>query len=375
MKYRKLGKSGIEVSALGLGAMRLPGFDFKAEAYLEEKQDRAIKIAHRAFDLGVNYIDTAYNYSKGNNELIVGKILKGYREKVYLSTKSPVYWIKNKEDYRRFLDEQLKRLDVSYIDFYYFHCVDKNTWENIILKFDLLNEAEKAKQEGLIRHISISSHEGSEVVKTMLDTGIFETVLLQYNLLNREHEETIEYANQKDIGVVIMGPVAGGSLSAPSKVIIEASNKKFSSTPEVALRFVLANKNVSCMLSGMKTLKMVEQNAKLANNDYPLEEKDWNDINMAMNETKKLSDLYCTKCNYCSPCPAGINISYIFEQMIYHKVYGLTRLAKHELGAIGKYDWAGKLPSKCTECGACEKKCPQKIEIRKQIKSVISELY
>jgi predicted aldo/keto reductase-like oxidoreductase len=209
----------------------------------------------------------------------------------------------------------------------------------------------------------------------MLDTGLFESVLLQYNLLDRKHEETIRYAGKKDIGVLIMGPVAGGSLSAPSKVILDIADKKFASTPEIALRFVMANKNVNCTLSGMNSIGMIDQNVNLACNDNPLDEKDWTRINEMLEETHKLAELYCTKCNYCSPCPKGINISFIFEQMIYHKVYGLTESARQEVKSIGKEEWAGKSPQDCIGCGICESKCPQKIKIRIQLKAATNELF
>jgi len=370
MRYRRLGRTNVQVSALGLGAMRLPGFENNVAKYNEKKEQAAIEIAHHAFDMGVNYIDTAANYGKGNNEKLVGKILKGYRDKVYLATKNPEYWVKQTSDYRRFLDEQLERLEVDHIDFYFFHDVRKEWWTDIVLKYDLLNEAVKAKQEGLIKHIAISTHDKPETAREMIDTGIFDVIMLQYNLYNREHEETIKYARKKDIGVVIMGPV----LAVPSKVIAGIAEKTPKSTPETALRFVLGNNSISCALSGMCSKEMVEQNVKIACEDKPLDEAEWKKINSALEEVWRMSDIKCTGCDYCTPCPAGINISYIMEQLVLHKVYGLTRTARYRLKGIGKAEGTGKHPSECKECGACEEKCPQRIEIIKQLKNVVEEL-
>jgi len=372
MQYREFGKTGVKISALGFGAMRLPEFEKDGKWYMDEEE--SLKIIHRAFELGVNYIDTAYGYSHGNNEYIVGKALRGYRDRVYISTKVPTWLVKKKEDYRRFLEEQLRKLDVEYIDFYHFHSVNKDNWENIILRFNLLDEARKAKDEGLIKHISFSFHDKPEVMEEIADTGIFETVLCQYNLLDRSNEKAISYVRKKGLGTVIMGPVAGGRLAAPSEVFAQTFGRKTKSTPEVALRFVLGNPDVCCALSGMNSLEMVEENAKIASIAEPLSDSDWEKINAMLEETNRLAELYCTGCDYCLPCPKGIKISQIFKLMIYHKVYGLTETAKNGFKNYGKDEAYGTHPSLCTECGACESKCPQKIKIRQQLKQVIKEL-
>lgn len=372
MQYRRFGNTGIEISALGFGAMRLPEAEKDSKWFMDEEE--SIKIIHRAFDLGVNYIDTAYVYSHGNNEYVVGKALKSYPEKIYLSTKMPTWHVEKEGDYTRFLEEQLKKLNVEYIDFYYFHSVSKNSWENIIMKFNLLREAEKAKEQGLIKHISFSFHDKPEVLKELVDVGIFESVLCQYNLLDRSNEDAIRYAKEKGLGTVIMGPVGGGRLSFPSHVISDAVHNKIKSTPEIALRFVLGNSDVNCALSGMSSIDMVEENVRVASIDEPLSQDDWNRINVMLEETKKLADLYCTGCDYCMPCPKGIKISEVFKLMNYHKVYGLTEYARSTFKKLGQDEWHGQHPSECVECGVCEKKCPQRIEIRKQLRQTVAEL-
>jgi uncharacterized protein len=372
MQYRKFGSTGVKISALGFGGMRLPEYEKNGKWVISE--DKSIEMIHRAFELGVNYIDTAYGYCHGNSEYLVGKALKGYRDKVYLSTKMPTWNVKKKEDYRIFLEEQLKKLDVEYIDFYHFHGLNKQRWVDTVLRHNLIDEAQKAKQEGLIKHISFSFHDKPEVMKELIDVGIFESVLCQYNLLDRANEEAIEYALSKGLGTVIMGPVGGGRLGVPSEVLAKAVNNEIKSTPEMALRFVLSNKNVNCALSGMSSIQMVEENARVASIKDILSQEDKMRINSMVEETKKLADLYCTGCDYCMPCPKGIKISQVFSLMNYHKVYKITDYAVEAFGSIGKDEWSGTHPSECIECGECEKRCPQNIKIREQLKETIKEL-
>ncbi len=373
MQYREFGDTGIKISALGFGAMRLPEIEENGTYRIDE--EKALAVIIRAFELGVNYIDTAYGYCHGNSEIVVGKALKGWRDKVYLSTKMPTWLVKERGDYRRFLEEQLQKLDVDYIDFYHFHALGQERWENFVLKHDLLDEAQKAKEEGLIKHISFSFHDKPEVLKQLVDVGIFSSLLCQYNLLDRANEEAIAYAREKGLGVVIMGPVAGGRLAASSKTIQQLLEGRSVSTPELALRFVLANENVSCALSGMNTIEMVEENSATASLDTLLTETELERIKDAMEENRRLADLYCTGCDYCMPCPREVNIPLKFRLMNYHRVYGLTDYAREQYEKIGTTeDLKGKKAEDCIECGICETKCPQNLEIRKQLKETAAAL-
>ena len=367
MQYRKFGNTGIEISALGFGGMRLPTKTVDGNEVYD--YDESIKIIRRALDLGVNYVDTAPYYCNKESEIIVGKALKGRRDKVYLSTKNPIE-NDSGEDYRKRLETSLKKLDTDYIDFYHFWGI---SWEKYTEKIDVpngpLSAAYKAKEEGLIKHISFSFHDKAENMIKLIDTGHFETVLCQYNLLDRANEDAIAYAKEKGLGVVIMGPVGGGRLGAPSDVIAQLMEGKSSSTAETAIRFVLSNQNVTCALSGMGSMAMVEENVATASNESQLSSQEVAVINASMEENKKLADLYCTGCNYCMPCPSGVNIPLSFRLMNYHKVYNLTDYAKEQYQQIGKVEWMkGKGADACIECGKCEKKCPQHIPIIKQLK-------
>lgn len=371
MQYRKLGNTGFNISALGFGAMRLPEYEKDGKWFMDDEE--CIRIIHRAFDLGVNYIDTAWGYSHENNQYMVGKAIKGYQDRVKVSTKLPVWHLKKEDDFWFLLEEQLKRLDVDYIDFYHLHALNNQHFEEKVLKFNLLDNMEKAKQKGLIRHKSFSFHDKPEIMKKIIDTQAFETVLCQYNLLDRENEEAIEYAVQKGLGVIVMGPVAGGRLAVTSDVLKKMVGN-VSGTPEIALRFVLANKNVSCALSGMASVRMVEENAKIASRTDELSGEEWKKISDTLEEIKAMSDLYCTGCDYCLPCPKNIKISQVFSLYNYHKVYGLTEYAKGEFAKFGKDEKTGANPADCVNCGQCAKKCPQFIKIPKKIKQAVFEL-
>lgn len=368
MQYRPFGKTGIHVSVLGFGAMRLPKLERKGKKQIDEEE--SVRIIHRAFELGVNYIDTAYVYDDGQSELVVGKALNSWQGKVYLSTKMPTWHVKKKSDYRRFLEEELERIKVQYVDFYHLHALNQNNFKNIILKYGLLKEAQKAKQEGLIKHISFSFHDKPEVMKRIIDVGIFESVLCQYNLLDTSNGESMTYAKEKGLGVAVMGPVGGGRL-ATSDILNKILEEGIKSTPELALRFVFANENISVALSGMEDLKMVEENAKVASLSHPLTDKELKIIKNFLKERKEKEEIPCTSCGYCQPCPENIAIPEIFQLMNYYTIYGLKEYARKEYQRIGSDEKdEKKRANACSECGECEEKCPQKIEIRDKLKEI-----
>ena len=367
MQYTEFGNTGIKVSKLGFGAMRLPMVEKDGEKDVD--YDRAVKMIREAIDLGVNYIDTAPYYCEKKSEIAVGKALKdGYREKVYLSTKNP---IENESgaDWRKRLEKSLEKLDTDYIDFYHMWGI---SWEAYQNKIDVedgpIEAAYQAKEDGLIKHISFSFHDDAENLFKLIDTGHFETMLVQYNLLDRSNEEAIKYAQEKGMGVVVMGPVGGGRLGAPSTKLDKLMDSS-TSTVETALRFVFSNQNVNIALSGMENIDMVRQNAEIASNPDPLSENELADVKAMLEQNQKLADLYCTGCEYCLPCPQGVKIPKVFELMNYHRVYDLTDYAREEYKKLIKSDKEDeKAADACVECGICEEKCPQNIEIIEQLK-------
>ncbi|BCK00094.1 aldo/keto reductase [Anaerocolumna chitinilytica] len=371
MNYRSFGKSGSLISALGFGCMRFPEYEKDGKWYVDD--EKAIPMLLKAYEEGVNYFDTAPYYCHHNSEITVGKGLKGIRDKVMVSTKIPVDRCKESGDYRRLLEKSLKKLDMEYIDYYHFWGLSKEEFDKSVLGLNLLEEAKKAKEEGLIKHISFSFHDKAEYIKYIIDKaeerGIpMETMLVQYNLLDRSNEEMIQYAASKGLGVVAMGPVGGGRLAAPTDLYTKLTGKPSISTYELAFKFVLGNPYMSCALSGMENIDMVEKNVAIASNAEGLTEGEWTQLGESVEKLKKFSELYCTGCAYCQPCPAGIDIPKIFNMYTYHNVYGLTDYAKNEMQSYKKNE--GKTIADCKDCGLCEKQCPQSLKIREELKRV-----
>lgn len=372
MKYRSFGKDKTPISPLGFGCMRLPEYQKDGKWYIDD--DKAIPMLRRAYENGVNYFDTAPFYCNSNSEITVGKALHDIRDKVLISTKCPMGdEIKEKGDYRRWLEKSLKKLDTDYIDYYHFWGINKNAFDNRIIGMDILSEAAKAKEEGLIRHISFSFHDDPEVIRHIIDTaeerGVpMETMLVQYNLLDRRNEEMIAYAASKNMGVVAMGPVGGGRLAAPTDLYTKLTGKPAIATYELAFKFVLGNPGITCALSGMQNIDMVDSNIRIAEENSELSKAEWDQLALSLEQLTKFSELYCTGCRYCQPCPAGIDIPRIFEMYTYYNVYGLK---DHARGEMERHIKDGRATVKdCKNCGFCEKKCPQKLKIRDELKRV-----
>jgi len=359
VQYREFGNSGIRLSALGFGAMRLP-----------EDEDYAVEVIRRSFELGVNYLDTARVY--GESERICGRALKGWRDRVYLSTKNPLFDMTVDGWWER-LYTSLKTLDTDYIDLYHVvHDMNCERFETFLVKGGGLEQVRKAKEQGLIKHVCFSTHETPEKVREFIDTGEFEGITIQYNLLDRKHEDTIAYAHERGLGVIVMGPVGGGRLAAPSEQIRRLIPTEVKSSAEAALRFVLANPNVTCAISGMNTLDMVEENCRVGDRSEPLSAEEQRAVSDALAEVQRLSDLYCTGCKYCMPCPNDVNVAENFRAMNLHRLYGITEYARRIYNAMSNPERPkrGKRASECIECGECEPKCPQRIPIVKQLKEV-----
>ena len=374
MQYRRHGNTGVNISALGFGCMRLPEYEDENGVW-HIQQEKVNEMLLRAYELGVNYFDTALYYCHNNSEIAIGKALAPIRDKVYISTKCPLGKIKSADDYEATLEESLQKLGTDYIDFYHFWAINKKQFDEIIVPLGLLDRAKELKAKGKIRHISFSFHDAPEALKYIIDNGDgLETVLLQYNLLDRANEEMIDYAAKKGLGVVVMGPVGGGRLAAPTELSQKLGSGNLH-TYELALRFVLGNKNVCCALSGMQTTEMVEQNTAIASLPEPMSQEQWQKVGTSLENLKKFSELYCTGCGYCQPCPKGIKIPTIFEAYTYHNVYGLHDLAKKTYhNYVHNEKNPGATAADCVSCGMCEEKCPQKLKIRDLLKMVDEKL-
>jgi len=359
MQYKEYGRTGKQVSILGYGAMRLPFDD----------QEESVALLKLGMDLGINYIDSAYGYGgEGRSEKYVGEAIKDRRDKVYIATKNPAWEDDSNESWWKRLETSLERLQTGYIDFYkVVHGLDWETYTRAV-EPRLLKEALKAKEQGLIRHLVFSCHDKPENMIKLIDTGVFDGMLMQYNLLDRTNEGVIAYAHEKGLGVEIMGPVAGGRLGMASSRL-QAVVPGTKSTPEIALRFVWANPGVTIAFSGMSNRQQVEENCAVAAQAGPLSAEELLTVQQTLVENARLADLYCTGCGYCIPCAQGVAIPDIFAAMNHFKVWDLKDYAKDLYGRLGEQNKEGKLnASACIECGQCEEKCPQHIKIMEQLK-------
>ncbi len=366
MHYRRFGNTDIMVSALGLGCMRLP--ELEKDGVRSMDLPKVKQIIDRAVDLGINYFDAAYGYCHGNCEAALGEAIKPYRKQVYLSTKLPLWNFQTTEDFDRIFAEQCKRLQTDYIDFYHFHAVNQSFWEEKILPLGLLDKMLHYQKQGAIRHISFSFHDNFETMKKIIDTGIFSTILCQYNLLDRSYEKGMAYAVSKGMGVAVMGPVGGGRLEQPTPELNRFLLQQEGSLPDTALQFVWSNPHVSVALSGMGSVEMLEQNVRSMEQFRPFTSEEQEQLLQISDEFQKMADLYCTGCEYCQPCPQGIDIPEVFQAMIYQKVYGLTKKAKERFAPL-----ADKT-ALCVGCRQCEKKCPQRIPIVERLRQALEEL-
>lgn len=366
MRYRVLGKTGVEVSVLGFGCMRLPTVDGEDGKIDEAK---AVEMVRYGIDNGMNYLDTAYFYHSGNSEAFVGKVIKdGYREKAYVATKLPLGSVNCEEDVEKIFNDQLARLGTDYIDFYLLHAVNNDAWENKVLKFDIMPKLEKLKEQGKIKHIGFSFHDDLWVFKKIIDAyDGFEFCQIQFNYIDVDYQagiEGLEYASSKGLGVIVMEPLLGGKLAFPhEKVVSMLSGDK---TPvEWAFDFVWNRPEVAMLLSGMGSMQMVEDNLSYADRASAgmLTEEDLLMLGEAKRAFDSMNLVPCTGCEYCLPCPEGVLIPKVFSA--FNSITeGGRRLVKEIFPDIEEN------ASLCKKCGKCEKACPQHIQISEMLRKV-----
>lgn len=366
MQYRVFGNTGVKVSQLGFGAMRMPTIEKDGKKIIDE--ENAISLIRQAIDSGVNYVDTAYFYHEGESEVLVGKALKdGYREKTYLATKLPMGHVKCPEDFETLLEAQLKKLDTPYVDFYLFHALNRDHWEKV-KNFGLIEKMKKAKEEGKVRHIGFSFHDDLEVFEKIIEEyDDCEFCQIQFNYLDTDYQaglEGLRLAEEKGLGVIVMEPLLGGGLVNPHESVKKCLPEGMN-TVEAALSYVWNYKGVSLLLSGMGTSEQLEENLIYADKytENSLSEKDIEAFSNAKKAHAELGLIPCTKCNYCDICPEEIAIPEIFAAFNLNAT-GDRRKVKEAMPDIEDR------VRKCADCGACEKRCPQNIEIRKMFKHI-----
>lgn len=370
MIYREFGKSGIKLSVLGFGTLRLPEVQDGDSWRVDD--DIAIELMREAYRSGINYFDTAWGYCHYDAQRAVGKAIAPFRDKVYLSTKIPLWSIEDAQDFWKYLMSSLERLDTDYIDFYHFHALNRDLWKKVC-DLKLIDKMERARSLGLIRHVSFSFHDDPHVLKEIVDTGMFESLLCQYNLIDRSNEEMMAYAKSKGMGITVMGPLGGGNIVSGGRDFVRKFTDEDISASELGLRFVLGNPNVCCALSGMASIEQLRENLDAVNKLESFKENDWFKLAESTDEIKKLSDLYCTGCGYCEVCPKGIVPGSVFKSYNLSKVWGLSKVAAERVANIGK-EGASALPTECVSCRKCAELCPQKIDIPSELARVWEHL-
>ena len=377
MIFRELGKTGVKISQLGFGAMRFPLTERYDPTTIDERA--ASRMLHYAIDNGVNIVDTAYPYHRQTSEIFVGKALKGgYRHKVLLSTKMPVWLVQSKDDPQKYFDEQLKRLQTDCIDMYLLHSLGKNPWKTVN-EHDVLRFLDRTLESGKIRFAGFSYHDQLPLFQKIVDAYPWSFCLIQLNYVDEHYQaglEGLEYAHRKGLGVLIMEPLRGGKLA--NKIPVEVSEiigrSQWKQTPaQFALRWVLNRPEVSCVLSGMSTVQQVKENIAFASLDH-LNSIDAAEMKLyaeARQFYRQRTRVDCTQCGYCMPCSQKIPISFILELYNDACVYNSTEDSQWMYRVFVKPE---NQADQCTECGECEDKCPQNVPIMDSLKNAHRQL-
>ncbi len=366
MQYRTFGTLDWKTSALGFGAMRLPTLNDDPKQIDEPV---ATEMIRHAIDQGVNYVDTAWPYHGGASEPFVGRVLQdGYRERVKLATKMPVWLVESAADFDKYLDQQLERLQTDHIDFYLLHALHQNVWEKIHA-LDVLPWAEKAIASGRIGHLGFSFHDQYEVFERIVDAYDNWTFCqIQYNFMDIDYQaglRGLRYAADKGLAVIIMEPLRGGRLAKnppPPQVARLWATAATQRTPaDWALQWLWHQLEVALLLSGMSEMQHVTENVASAARSGigTLTEAELALIEDVRAAYETMSPIPCTQCRYCLPCPNGVNIPRVFE------IYNEAIMYQDVAGARTSYQWLKEeaRADRCVACLQCEEQCPQHIEI------------
>jgi predicted aldo/keto reductase-like oxidoreductase len=368
MLYRALGQTGVDVSALGFGCMRLPVIDHKSE---QIDYPAATELIRSAIDQGVNYIDTAYFYhaatfgERGESEVFVGEALSGgWRERVNLATKMPMWFLRERADMDRYLAEQLERLQTDHLDFYLLHGLNGETWDKACA-LGVREFLDGAQAKGLIRFPAFSFHGAAPDFTRICDEYDFAFGQIQYNYMDIDFQAGyagLRHAADKGMGVVVMEPLKGGKLAqklpAEVRAIFEAGGSGWSPA-EWALRFVLDDPGVSLVLSGMNAAEQLAENIAVASVAEPgsLSADELAVFDRVRESMRSRVKADCTACRYCMPCASGVDIPGVLSALNNASVWDdpnpwLTGYTRVE-GKAGL----------CTACGECEQVCPQGLAI------------
>lgn len=370
MEYREMKNIGVSPSMLGFGCMRFPQ---NSDGTIDEVE--AERMMDKAIAEGVTYIDTAYPYHNGESEPFVGRVLKKYpRSSFFLATKMPVWKVNSKEDAKRVFEEQLARLQVEYVDFYLLHALDKDRW-NKIVEIGLISLCEEWKAQGKIKYLGFSFHDEYAVFEEILSSRKWDFCQIQYNYMDRDIQAGDKgYALAEKLGIpmVVMEPIKGGSLAALPEELTDVLRKAdpTASTASWALRWVGTHSNVKVILSGMSTYQQVLDNLETFSKFQPLSEEEGKMVEQIADRIKKRIRNGCTGCEYCMPCPFGIDIPRNFAVWNEYAMYEDKARAKQRYLFTEEKARADQ----CKKCGKCETVCPQALPIRKNLEEAAEEL-
>lgn len=367
--YRIL--AGEKVSIIGFGCMRFDTIDGDNSKIDEQP---AIELVRKSIDMGLNYLDTAYPYHGGNSEPLVAKIVKdGYRDKVHIATKLPGWFVEKEEDLDRLLDEQLAKLEIEQIDFYLIHALDKELWSGL-KDCGLIPWMDRIRKDGRVKHIGFSFHDDLDTFKEIADGYDWEFTQIQLNIVDTQHQQGLEglfYAKEKGLGVIIMEPLRGGSIANAEKIPEDILAHYGDKTPvEWAMKWLMNFSEVDLILSGMNTYAQVEENLDIAGRcpAGSMTEEELAVIDKVQKIYKDRILVNCTACQYCMPCPHGVDIPTNLRLYNESNMLGMD-------GAKRSYQLfftESKRAHHCIECGLCEPQCPQHIAIIEELKNVAS---
>jgi predicted aldo/keto reductase-like oxidoreductase len=378
MQYRVVPKNGDKLSVLGFGCMRLP---MKGEAIDEE---RAIKQIRYAIDHGVNYVDTAPPYHGGESEKVLGKaLLDDYRDKVKIATKLSPFMLSEAGDMERMLDKQLEKLQTDHIDYYLLHGLDADYW-NKLQGFGALEFLDRAQADGRIVNQCFSFHGTLKTFKEIIDANDWTMCQIQYNFLDERMQagtEGLKYAASKKIAVVVMEPLRGGLLASnvPKEVRQIYDRAGVDRNPAAwALRWVWNHPEVTLLLSGMNEESQIVENLRTAETALPnsLNPEELSILKNAAEAYHDLLKVPCTGCQYCMPCPSGVNIPLNFQ--VYNEYHmGSDKEKSRDMYAMllmGGLNGKRADAELCEACDQCRERCPQHIDISEKLKAVAKEL-
>ena len=371
MTKRKLGNIASGVSLLGYGLMRLPLKDRRNQAEIDK--EKAQELIDRAMAGGVNYYDTAWVYHQGMSERFAGEALKKYpRESYNLADKMPVWEVKSLDDAKRIFQEQLDRCQVDYFDFYLLHSLNGGAWPNV-RDLGALEYARKMREEGKVKYLGFSFHGDNKDLAVIADEGGWDFAQIQLNYFDWDDysREQYEILTSHNIPVIVMEPLKGGELAnlQPKTLEMLTNARPGTTGAQWAFEFIASLPNVLTILSGMTFMEHVEENLKTFSPIEPLGEEGKELLVKVKEFMKEEGKIPCTTCRYCTPCPAGVAIPDIFKMYNNYRSSLIKWMSQREYFQLDK----GARADACVECGACLKKCPQKINIPEELKRVHKE--